>query len=330
MKRHRLLLGLIGTLLVIILALSMITPALAAEPEPETVSLTDIVIFNGLIVTGDWLAVVPYSITFDTEPTPTIDDAYIFRLFSPDGATENGTALATPAYNGGYGPGVVSFYFTSGMDTGEAYIFRVQQSPTYYPSPQYWDFVVGASNYSELSDQSAALRAKIIDSATSLTPTFGEALLASSEAGTTVLSTYGELYYLAAIPGLQSMCPELFSVQLVDPDFTKRTWSTTFADALKTKYSGTFVYDAMTGFAGLFTVGTSAAMNTLSIFAFAILIGVSIWKFKGTMLSAFIDGYALLLLLMLMGFFDMIMAGAMAFISAVIGGAILLLSLIHI
>lgn len=323
MIMRRFILTLLGSLAIMSLLLGTVIPVLATEPEPESVSLSEILIFNSLLVDNDFLAVVPYDISFDTEPEANIDDTYIFRIISPDGTTDNGTVLATPAYNGGYGPGIVSFYFESGMAFDEAYIFRVQQNPAYYISPQFWDFTIGDNNYSADSDQAAALKAKIIDVAIDLTPSYEVQLLSRSESGAMVLSTYGELYFLDAIPGLQNMCPQLFSVQLESPDYTKRSWSHTFADALLTKYSGTFIYDFMTGFAGLFSMETSPAMNVVSIILFAVLIGISIWKFKASMLSAFIDGYALLLLLMLCGFFSMIWAGVIAFVTAVTGGAIL-------
>jgi len=151
-----------------------------------------------------------------------------------------------------------------------AYIFRVQQNPSHYPSSQYWDFVIDATNYSTDTDQENALRLKIIDSALYLQPGYAVDLLAKSEAGATVLSSpYGETYYLTVIPGLQTMCPTLFSVQFENPDYTKRSWSTAVADALQTKYLGTFLYDFMTGYAGLFSMDVSPAMNVLSIIIFA-------------------------------------------------------------
>lgn len=300
------------------------TPVYAMD-EPDSVSLHDIEIFEDLLVTGDFMAVVPYETPFTTQPDDNIDETFTFRLMSTDGATELGRVLATPAYTGGYGSGIVSFYFESGMTWDSAYIFRVQENPAFYPSPQYWDFVIGVSNYSTSSDQSAALKAKIIDTAEYLGPEFSEDLLTTSEAGTTVLSTAGELYYLQAIPALQSMCPELFSVQLENPDYTKRTWSYTIATTLQTKYAGTFIEDFMTGYAGLFSMQTSSAMNFISVILFIVLILVSTWKFKATMLAGFVDGYALLLLLMLNGFFSMIWAGFMAFISVLIGGVVLFL-----
>jgi hypothetical protein len=299
-------------------------PALAVEPT--TVSLDGIELFHDLIAADDILAVVPYNVAFSTAPDENIDETFIFRFMSPDGSTEYGSTLATPAYDGGYGNGVVSFYFTSGVTWGESYIVRVQENPAYYPAATAWDFGIGDDQYSNEADQAAALKAKVVDSATFLSTVFGVSLLSASESGAKVLSTYGELYYLSAIPGLQQMAPALFQVQLETPDFSKRSWSTSFADALFTKYQGTFIYDAMTGYAGLFSTTTSAAMTTLSILWVVFLMGIAVWKFRASMLSSFTDAYAVLLLLMLVGAFPMVAAGGIAFISVVMGGIVLFLN----
>lgn len=321
--------GLIGRVMVIILVVSAWfacpSHALAANEQPTSVSLDEIIIFNGLLVTGDALAFVPYEISFITAPDPNITATYLFRLMSADGATEIGTVTAQPDYDGGYGPGAVSFYIEGGLTEGTAYIFRVQQNPSYYDDPQYWDFTVDISNYSQEADQAEALKDAIVASAVYLTTVFEDELLAKSEAGITVLSTYGELYYLDVIPGLQVMSPNLFSVQLENPDFTKRTWSTTVATTIQTKYSGTIFYDFMTGFAGLFSLETYPAMNFLSTILFIIVVAFSVGKLKGNLLSSMLDGYAFLLLLMLIGWFSMIWAGFIAFASGAIGGVILFL-----
>lgn len=298
--------------------------AFAADEQPETVSLYDIEIFNSLLVSGDFLAVVPYQLSFDTDPDIGIDETYIFRLLSPDKTEELGITTAQTSFNDGYGLGMVSFYVESGMTANTSYVFRIQQNPAYYPDTDYWDFSVGAAEYSQADDQAAALKAKIVDLSSALSVEFGVALLTTAESGDTVLSAYGELYYLNAIPGLQFMAESLFSVQLVNPDFSKRSWSYTFANTLQTKYSGTFIEDFMTGFGGLFSIETYPAMNAISIFLFIALIVLGVWKFKATILSAILDGYCLLLLLMLMGFFSMIWAGFMAFVSVFVGGGILL------
>ena len=244
----------ISTLIAIIFLITLTSPILASEPEPNSVKLEDIEVFNSLLVDDDFLAVVPYYIPYTTPPSISIDKAFIFRVLSADGTTDLGSTLAYPYDNDGYGYGIVSFYIASGMTVGTAYIFRVQQNPVVYPTPQYWDFTIGDSNYCPATNNvtmQAALKAKIVTIAKSLSASYDVALLTKSESGATVLSGDGELYFLSAIPGLQSMCESLFAVQLENPDFTRRTWSYALANALKTKYAGTFFEEFMTGFAGL-------------------------------------------------------------------------------
>jgi len=307
----------------ILLTLVLVAPV-QAMAAPDSVTLSEIRIFQDILVTEDFLAIVPYNIPFAVQPDEDIDKTFVFSIITPDGLSENGTALAYPRYNGGYGKGIVSFYLESGMVWEAAYIFRVQENPVYYPTPQKWDFTIGESEYSSDTDQREALRAKIIDTASELSTEWIVDLLTSSDSGQTVLSTYGELYYLNAIPGLQTMCPKLFSVQIETPDYTKRSWAYTIADALRTKYAGTFIADLMTGYAGLFNMNENTAMELTSLIIFALFITLAVWKFRATMLSAFVDGYAVLLLLMLHGFISMILVGLMAFLSVVIGGWILL------
>lgn len=294
-----------------------------AMDEPESVSLYDIMIFQDLLYEDDFTAIVPYDIQFETTPDDDINQTFIFTIHSTDNTTELGAVIAYPRYYGGYGKGVVTFYIQTGMTWGSPYIFRVQENPTYYPSPQKWDFTIGTNQYSTDTDQSQGLRAKVLDSAVELSTEWGVDLLTLGDSGQTVLSTYGELYYLTAIPGLQTMCPELFSVQIVTPDYTKRSWSYTLADALRTKYAGTFIEDFMTGYAGLFSMETNTAMDLTSIIVFVLVIIISVTKFRASLLAAFTDGYTVLLLLMLQGFVSMIIVGFIAFLSAMLGGIIL-------
>ena len=82
----------------------------------------------------------------------------------------------------------------------------------------------------------------------------------------------------------------------------------------------------MTGFAGLTSTDTSTSMNFLSIMFFAVIVFISVRWGKGNTASAFVDGYAALLCLMLCGAFSMVGAGFIAFISVTIGGVILFLN----
>lgn len=314
----------ISLLLVVTAVVAIAGPAMAAD-EPDSVTLSDIKIYEDLIASGDMLAVVPYDIPFTVTPDDDIGDMFLFRMLSADGTTEIGAATPYPYYNLGYGEGVVSFYIESGGTWDEEYIFRVQENPAFYDSPNYWDFVVGPENYASSSDMALELKADIIDIATTLSTVYGVALLSTND-GIVNLSTYGEIYFQNAIPGLAVMTPTLFSVQVRTPTYTRRSWDYTLANALKTKWDDTFIGDFMTGYAGLFSTETETAMNFLSIILFALVMFISIKKFNGNLYSGFIDGYAFLMLLMLNGFFSMILTGFIAFISITAGGVILFLN----
>lgn len=302
-----------------------VTPCYATD-EPDSVSLYDITIFEDLITTGDMLVVAPYSIPFTTLPDDALGELFLFRWLSADGLTELGASVPFAYQDLGYGAGVVTFYLESGGVWNTAYIFRVQENPAYYTTPLYWDFVVGPANYSSASDQSAALRLTILGIANTLTTEYGVELLSTSESGVVNLSTYGEIYFMNAIPGLSTMCPTLFSVQVRSPDYTKRTWSYTLANTLKTRYSGTFIEDFMTGYAGLTNTDVRTSMNVMSIILFTILVLVSVKVFKANTYAAVTDGYALLLVLMINSFIDMVLVGFIAFILVATGGVVLFLN----
>lgn len=310
------------TILILIL-LTFTTPVYAMD-EPDSVNLSNIEVFHDLIKTDDFLAIAPYSVPFTTLPDDGIDETFIFSLLDEDG-DELGSVTAYPYNDLGYGSGIVSFYLESGTTWESAYTFRVRENPAFYPSAQHWDFTIGPSNYSSASDQSDALRTKLITVSQALGTEWTVELLTSSE-GVSYLSTYGESYFLNAIPGLATMCPRIFYTQVRSPDYSTRSWDYSFANTLATRYDDTFIENFMTGFAGLFTVNTSAAMNVASMIMFVILILIATKYFKGTTYSAILDGYALLLLLMLNGMISMIIVGFIAFLGIMAGGVVLLLN----
>ena len=80
----------------LILAVSLLSviasPALAID-EPDSVQLSDITVFQDLIVTDDFLAVVPYAIPFGTLPDERIDESFVFSIMSANAAEELGLSL---------------------------------------------------------------------------------------------------------------------------------------------------------------------------------------------------------------------------------------------
>lgn len=316
-----------GIMVAIVAMLIWSVPVLAID-EPSGVSLEDIMVVEDVINDGDAVAFVPYTVSFGTEPDENIDLTFIFTMLSPDTTQQLGQVTAFPFQNGGYGSGLVSFYYEDGLVTGTAYTFRVQENPTYYPSPAYWDFNISEANYSTASDTDAAVRSWILSVATALQAEWSIELLTNDDNGQIILSAYGQIYFGTAVPGLPLMASSLYDVQIRNPSYEKRSWDYTIAESMRTKYSGTFIGDFMTGFAGMAgTSDSNAALDVASVIAFVVLTILSIKFGKGNIFSGLMNGYAFLMLLMLVGAFSMILTGAIAFfVGPVAGGTILFLN----
>lgn len=311
------------------LALLFLTsnPALADVDDPDSVSLYDMAVYRHLIEEDDYLAVIPYSIPYTTEPDLSIDKTFIFRFIDTDGTTELGVCLAFPYINGGYGDGIVSFYFDadSAPTWDTQYTIRVDGNPSQFDEPDSWQFTLSASAYSSYDTQDgnqALLQSEVIAIARDLEVSWGIDLLGESDVST-VLGDYGEAYFRNAIYGLQNMCPSLFSVEIVPLEPSDKVWSNTFAGAFATKYNGTFWGDAMTGFGGLLNVETSSATTLISLIFIIALIGFAIWKFKATTNSGFIHGFAALGLFTLLGSFSFTIHGLVAFMCSVAAAMVL-------
>lgn len=333
------------SLLALLFGLGTSQIALALMDDPSGVSLYNEAVYRHLLEDDDFLFIVPYTLTYGSTPDTKIDDAFLFQLYDTDNTTLLGTVTAYPYFTNGYGEGMIAFYFDADSDLvwEESYIIRVQENPSQFETPTYWDFPLSAADYTSADTQytnQVALNATIQGIATNLSITWDMDLLSQTEGGI-VLSSYGENYFRNAVPRLQEMCPTLFSVQVEEPDFSERDWDYTIADAMLTRYNGTFIGDSMTGFAGLFGSDTTPTWNMLSIIMFAILICVEMaWTrkrregkfifsskpFAANIWAASVDGFALLIYFTLLGMFSMVLNGLISFLCAVVAGLVLFLN----
>lgn len=314
------------------LALILFTMAVARAdtPDPdEAPSLHDIRVYRHLLEDDDFLAIVPYIVTYETTPDLGIDKTFVFRLLDTDGETELGAILAYPYYDGGYGEGIVSFYFSAdeAPTWDEEYFLTVTENPSAFETPQEWVFNINSPDYSVYDTQEEnqqVLRDRVIIIADELSVIWPVTLTEESEVGT-VLSAYGEAYFRNAVKGLQTMCPALFYVQISNVDTGTRSWSYIFAQTLANTYNGTWVMSTMTGFAGLWGLDTSTAMSFAILIIAAAVTGFIIWKLRNQGV-----GYLFLCLTLvygsLNGWFSPILHALFAFFFVFIGGMVLFLN----
>lgn len=305
------------------------TPALADTADPDDVNMEDIEVYTYIYEEGDFIVIAPYTISYPTPPSVGIDDTFIFRLISDNG-TELGAVLAYPYANDGYGDGIVSFYFSTdnAPEWEGSYHIRIEENPSAFDTPTYWDFPINSSAYSSFTTQEQnreALRLKIIDLAESFSTSWGIDLTDTTDTGT-VLSSYGESYFRLSIWGLQNLCPALFYTQASDPDYTKRSWSTAFAESLANTFQETdFVWDAMTGFAGLWGMETRTALGFV-VLIIAVLLFLLDLKVQPRAMMAWLDVALVLNFGMLMGWFSPILNAIAAFLISMTGAMVLWLN----
>lgn len=334
-KGHYIIITLLLFLLSVALPFVSFNHARADTAQPSSVSIHDISIYNSLINTGDFLAVVPYTISYTSVPSDAVNKTFLFELIDTDGATLLGSITAYPFANSGYGEGIVSFYFSANntLTWGAAYNVKVAESPAFFTSPTYWTFPVASSYYSAYTSNQTAnrtlLQTEIVNRAQHLTTAWGisSTPLTQQSGSGIILSSYGEAYFRNAIYGLQQMCPSLFLLQSSNLDYTGRSWDYSLATTLLGTFSGTWVGDAMTGFAGLWGVPTTTATSFVILFLALVAMGVSIWISEGQHIqAAFLDGALVLIFGALGGWFSPIINILLAFMFVLVGGWILLLN----
>jgi hypothetical protein len=321
--------------LLIILALSMpvfflTSPAAADTPDPdETPTLYDFRIYHHVIEEDDFLAVVPYRIPYATAPDIGIDKTFIFRMTDTDNVTELGTILAYPYYNSGYSEGVISFYFqaSSNVTWEELFPVSIIENPALFDTPEIWSFSPLLTDYSSFDTQETnrqLLKDRVIELAQYLTTIWSVELVDQTDAGT-VLSAYGEAYFRNAIPGIQTMCPELFYVQISNVDLTERSWDFSFAEILSNTFQGTWVWNTMTGFAGLWGLETRTAMGFVTLGIGVIIMCIVAGKYKQVA-----PGYLFFDLVLiwgsLNGWFSPTLHALIAFLHVLIGGIVFFLN----
>lgn len=326
MKRHffRLSFSLVFGLLQLLLFAGVASTD-TAQPD-TTPSIDEIDIYQYLLEDGDMMIVASYTVYYASPPEAGIDNTFIFRFLDTDGTTELGSILAYPYYNGGYGVGVVSFYFSAddAPTWEEIYFIAITENPAAFDEPIEWKFAVSTIDYSSFDTQEEnqqLLRDKVLELADELSSVWPVELTEEAETGK-VLSSYGESYFRTSIRGIQSICPDLFYIQISNIDMTTRDWDYTFANYLTATYEGTIVWSAMAGFAGLWGLKTTTASSFFSIVFVVVVASLIIKRFR-QLPPGYLFACLALLYTSCNGWFSPILHALFSFMFVLVGGLVL-------
>ena len=250
----------IGAILaVFIVMFLMASPVLAADP-PDSISIDVRYVNRNLIEDGDLLFYAIYDIDYTLLPDEDIDEIFIFRLVDTDGVTELGSNEAFPFQNQGFGKGLISFYFNAtdaaALVFGSNYFIRVQGKPGFFATAPDEKFAIDAGDWTSQTaqdDNRLETRNNIISIARILESDWSQTLLTEIEVGT-VFSLNGEEYFRNSIFGIQAMVPSLFETQVVDADYTERTWNTTQQTTYEERWTNTTIGGGIQGLSDVWSL----------------------------------------------------------------------------
>lgn len=241
MKRN---VKLVSAFILVLTALLALPSAVLAIANPDSgPTIVQVGIFRHCLETDDQLIVVQYYLNYTENPDETITQAFLGRYMN--GTTELANVAPYSYYDKGYDYGIFTMYLSaSEAPTWEGdYAIRFEGNPTLdWPGDPPSVVSTTLNWYSTTAAQATKLllSAQIISMANSLSDYWSIALT-SETAGGTVLSSYGEQYFVSSIANLRTMTPGVFSGTITAPEFEETTHTQSYRDTLLDRWSGTNV-----------------------------------------------------------------------------------------
>jgi len=217
-----------GVLFALVLLLSIVTPVLAVA-NPDSIYINSVRVFENLWETDDQLYFVEYEVNYASEPTEEPGDTFLIGIF--DGST---VLVTAPIVDYQHNISVIYLDADEALVWGSDYSIKVFGNPTYFASlvegtnlrtllmtADYW--VTGAQEESRgyLGDWCLGVAEDLeIDWAIDLLTSSGK------------LNDTGSEKFLEAIPGLNNICPEIFSTVTFSPEVTTTSFAQTYAKTL--------------------------------------------------------------------------------------------------
>ena len=274
----------ITAIMAVMVVLTFATPVLAYLSAPDgTMTIPSVRAFQNTVEDGDVAIIFEHNIPYSSYPTTPAPLSIVFECYSPDGTTLLNTAIPynfTLFETKGYGHGVGVFYFpaSENLSWGEAYILNIQQLPLYYNPAESTSYTLASSDYSSATLQSdsqydvANYILGICDEFQAYYPDVG---LKSTTDTAIVLSAYGEAYFRGAIPGLQTICPQLFLVQTYVPELmTTENYTMELGEEYSERLIGTDIERGAERLGDYFGVG---GYFVLAMFTFGLALVPPIW-----------------------------------------------------
>lgn len=243
---------LVAVLLAGVFVLLTVLPVLAqaTQPQPDSMAVVSAHGFKDLAETGDVSVIVHWNFKYpDDYTSDNYSDlapaslAFQLDLYDTDGTTLLGTAspyVYAPFLTNGYQTGVSAFYFSAAdnVSADEPYVVRLQESALYFASPATANYTMTVATDWANSDADG-MYSHVIQLCDLMVAEFPLISLKTATDVGVVFSSYGEAYFRAAIPGIQTLCPQLFYIQDYWPEeMTVTPYDQTLQDQYSIRMQG--------------------------------------------------------------------------------------------
>lgn len=254
----------------LIASLLLAVPVFAFLDNPTSMSVESVKWFRNVAVDGDMVGIFRYKIPYGAYPATPASSTIMFRLYDTDGVTLKATN--TPYVyvlfaTNGYGDGVSSFYLPPGSGTwGASYKINIYGLPAFYSGLPSYVLDIAVADWSTANSTTEAQRDDlynyVLQLSDDLKTIYTTIPLKAATDGAFTLSPYGESYFTGAIPGIYSMCPQLFFSQVYVPQkITTDNYTMALAEQYKSRLQGTDIdrgtrrIGALIGVGGQFVSG---------------------------------------------------------------------------
>lgn len=221
--------------ILLVLVLVFLPQPVLAIGNPDSISVESIKAYVGIWEEGDMLFVIEYDIDYDPEPEEDPEDTFLFGIW--DETDVKGPDIALNYYLHNF----ISIYLTAAQVTAFGYAKNDELKVKILGNPVYFETLTEGVNMATMSlsaghwiegsslDQTRQYLADwCIVLAEVFEASWGIELLTSSDK----LNIVGKLKFEEAIPGLQSVCPDIFQISASYPDDPEGVGNATFQTTL--------------------------------------------------------------------------------------------------
>jgi len=297
-----------------------------AQTKADALSIESVAAYRHLIEDNDVLIMVHYDIQYGSSPDEAANELYLCILKNDD--VQIGSVLPYPYYDSGYGEGVMAFYYSADDAPvwGGTYTVTLQGNPIVWGDTDDWksSYNMNSDDWSTYDDQETnqdALWVHIVSVAQSLETDWSSTLLDSTPRGLVLNTTAGEPYFVQAIIGLRTMCPDCFAVRDTTPNFGETDWSRAEDLSMRTTTHGTSIGNMVDLIARNMSVPfiTAAAILVLVIYMFVI---IYVRRHTGDAADGVLSGFPIIPIAVSLGFIPMAGYAVFALLSASLFGYI--------